>query len=187
MSKLHYFGLKAAVERNDINKVRRLLKQDATPTDVSLIELAIAKDYIEILKLLVWRSKVHFDHILRNIIFEYENFEDTKKLLIPIVKHLPNIRGYIFYELKYRKCTFPLETLKLLLDYGLDIDSIICIDFDDYYDAAAPIHDSIMLGKIDFFKLLIERGADLNVNNTRRYCAWCGSSLQQRYYGRNAS
>lgn len=152
--------LKAAVDCNDIDKVRKLIDEGAYPPDTSLLQLAMTKNHIEIIKLFVEHCKAHVDHILKKYIFKPENNQYCRELLVHILKGRNRDVKFvhkIFYELIDSDCQKPLslEIFQLLLAYGLSFE-------DCCFLKRTPLQHAVERGRVDFVSLLLQRGANVN-------------------------
>lgn len=159
--------LMAAVKFNDIDRIRELISYGANPHDPLLLDAAVFHSSIEIIKLLLRYSREEsLDSLLNSYIFKHKNTQYCKELMVLILERFKsNIKliHKIFYKLVRSECKGPLalEILKLLLDYGLIIESYYQYGCYDY----TILQLLIIARRIDLIPLIIERGGNVNERN----------------------
>lgn len=166
--------LEAAVKSNDIEKVRELLDEGVNnPIHTPFIHLAMTKNHIEIVKLLVQHCKANVHLVLERYCCESKSGSQFfhKELFAYIVQLYGSdtkLIQKIFQKLVVSSCRGPLalEIFELLLDSGLPLDDFIevAVTKGTLNRLKTPLIHSIATNRVDFVYLLLELGADVNKN-----------------------
>lgn len=162
-------ALMKAVEEENSSTVRDLLDQGADPNaffgkDASLLQLAVRKSNVEIIKLLVqYGANINAPEMWRknnllNYVFDPVNNHYCKELLAHMIKYNDKeLIHDVYVELADMQCEckgpLALEVLDLLLDHGLPIDDFIKgTTFLYLKDSYTPLQLAVREDKMDFVR-----------------------------------
>lgn len=160
-----------AVEEGDVVAVRDLLEHGADPnylvknTNTSVMQLAMAYNNIEIIKLLLqYGANVqriwHEDGLIHYLFVNEENEKYCEEIIAHIVKYNQNQKElvqkiYVALLRFYVKEALALNLLRYLLDNGLAVDDFLNRwSFTDDNDSYTPLHLAIRENRIDFVRKL---------------------------------